>query len=175
MPELFTISDLHLGHKNILKFKTLNGALLRPFHDIPEMHATIIIEWNRVVGPKDKVYVLGDVCMVKHYMCLFDALNGKKALIRGNHDSFSLATYRRYFYEVYGVRQIDGVWFTHVPMHPMSVHEPRVKGNAHGHLHSNTVGHHKWRNVCVEQTGYRPIAFDDLVAGFTPRSNDSVT
>ena len=51
---LFT-SDLHLGHKNILKLCN------RPFSSIEEMDATLIENWNKKVHKNDQVYILGDL------------------------------------------------------------------------------------------------------------------
>ena len=48
------ISDLHLGHANVLKFDQ------RPFLTLNEMHETIINNWNSVVDKTDDVYILGD-------------------------------------------------------------------------------------------------------------------
>ena len=166
MTELFTISDLHLGHENILNFKRDDGTPVRGFSSISAMHTSIVEGWNSVVGPKDKVYVLGDVAMRKTALPILGLLNGKKALIRGNHDTFSLNAYRPYFYEVYGVRQIDKVWFTHVPMWQGSVEEDRVTGNVHGHLHANIVPHPKYMNVCVERVDYTPVSFDECMEFF---------
>ena len=51
----YFISDLHLGHKNVLKFDN------RPFINIEEHDKTIIDNWNSKVNDKDDVYVLGDI------------------------------------------------------------------------------------------------------------------
>lgn len=160
MPELFLISDTHFGHKNILSFTNHDGTPLRPFESLTEMHIKMIENWNSVVSPKDKVYHLGDVAFSVDGLNLMQMLNGKKRLVRGNHDLFKISRYARHFEEVYGVRQIDGYWLTHVPMHPHCVDEQRVKGNIHGHLHSNTIPSQKWLNVSVEQIDYTPISFD---------------
>ena len=90
-------------------------------------------------------------------------LNGKKRLVRGNHDLFKTRLYLEYFQEIYGVRQINGVWLSHAPMALECVEGKRVKLNAHGHLHANTIDHPKYRNVCVEQIDYTPISLDELV------------
>ena len=50
----FVISDLHLGHKNIIKLCD------RPFKSLEEMDNVIINNWNKVVTDEDIVYVLGD-------------------------------------------------------------------------------------------------------------------
>ena len=55
LPSKFYISDLHLGHKNILAFDN------RPFFSLEEMTETIISNWNSVVSKNDSVYVLGDM------------------------------------------------------------------------------------------------------------------
>lgn len=51
----YYISDLHIGHKNILSFDN------RPFFDLEDMKQTIIRNWNSVVSAHDDVYVLGDM------------------------------------------------------------------------------------------------------------------
>ena len=54
MPKNFYISDLHLGHGNVIRF---DG---RPFGDVAEMEQALISNWNSRVGRDDTVYVLGD-------------------------------------------------------------------------------------------------------------------
>ena len=48
------ISDLHLGHKNII------SMLRTQFKDIDEMDAYLIKQWNEHVDKDDDVYILGD-------------------------------------------------------------------------------------------------------------------
>ena len=161
MGEVFLISDTHFGHKNILKFEH-NGKPLRPFSSLTEMHVEIIERWNATVGPQDKVYHLGDVAFTKEGLKIMGLLNGKKRLIRGNHDLFKTRSYLDHFEEIYGVRQINGIWLTHVPMWQEGVEQDRVKLNVHGHLHANVVDHPKYVNVSVEQINYTPVSIDDL-------------
>ena len=52
---VFFISDLHLGHANIIKFDN------RPFKDVDEMHTTLIKNWNKVVKDDSVVIYLGDL------------------------------------------------------------------------------------------------------------------
>lgn len=162
MPEVFVISDTHFGHNNILNFEH-KGAPLRPFNSLDEMHATMLKRWNETVSPKDKVYHLGDVAFGQEAIKILGELNGKKRLIRGNHDNLSLNTYRQYFQEVYGVRQINGLWLTHVPIHEGSVEGRRVKGNIHGHIHANEINHPKYFNASVEAIDYRPVSLDEVL------------
>lgn len=55
MPNVFFTSDLHFGHKNIIRFDN------RPFFSVEEMDKTLIENWNRKVSADDTVYVLGDI------------------------------------------------------------------------------------------------------------------
>lgn len=80
---IFFISDLHIGHKNIISYDH------RPFADLDEMNSEIIKRWNSVVKPYDVVYHLGDLSlgarsdMIKWFLF---SLNGKIYHIMGNHD-----------------------------------------------------------------------------------------
>lgn len=79
-------SDLHFGHKNVLKFDD------RPFSDVDEMDRCLIESWNNRVREEDTVYILGDFCYrssrtAKWYL---QQLKGQKILIIGNHDGPTL-------------------------------------------------------------------------------------
>ena len=77
----FYTSDLHLGHKNVLKFDN------RPFKDLNEMHEAIIENWNSVITENDDVYILGDFAWHKEIgLETIKQLKGGKHLILGNHD-----------------------------------------------------------------------------------------
>lgn len=75
-------ADLHLAHTNIIKYCN------RPFSSIEEMNETIINNWNKLVGPRDTVYCLGDFCFRGKTMArkFEEILNGKIIHISGNHD-----------------------------------------------------------------------------------------
>ena len=55
MPKIFFTSDLHFGHKNIIRFDN------RPFSTVEEMDEALIRNWNAKVSDEDTVYVLGDI------------------------------------------------------------------------------------------------------------------
>ena len=75
------ISDLHIGHGNVLKFDQ------RPFFTLDEMHETIIKNWNSVVNKNDDVYILGDFAWKNDVgLEVLKHLKGNKFLILGNHD-----------------------------------------------------------------------------------------
>lgn len=80
---IYYTADLHFGHENVLKF---DG---RPFETIEEHDNFLIERWNETVRPEDQVYILGDFCMraKKSPLEYLRKLNGRKYLIKGNHDS----------------------------------------------------------------------------------------
>ena len=55
----FYISDLHIGHANVVRFDN------RPFADVNEMNNKIIENWNARVRTDDTVYILGDFIWAK--------------------------------------------------------------------------------------------------------------
>lgn len=78
-------SDLHFGHRNILSMTQ------RPFETVEEMDSALITNWNGRICPKDEVYILGDITLndaAGYAMNLLQQLNGRKYLVRGNHDKF---------------------------------------------------------------------------------------
>ncbi|WP_251982314.1 metallophosphoesterase [Methylobacterium sp. B1] len=86
MPQILYTSDQHFGHANLIL-----GSMrtLRPFASVEEHDETLIAAWNSVVRPADEVWHLGDFayrCTQEHAQRCFDRLNGRKRLIRGNHD-----------------------------------------------------------------------------------------
>lgn len=161
MSEVFVISDTHFYHTNMLTFTKDDGTLLRPFNSVNDMNMLIVENWNMIVRPNDKVYHLGDVSFTRDGLKLLGLLNGKKRLVRGNHDGFKLNAYLQYFDEVYGVRQLDGFWMTHIPMHPDSLNH-RAKMNIHGHVHANSLKDKRYFNVSVENVDYTPVPFDEI-------------
>ena len=83
---IYFSSDYHFGHFNIL------GYASRPFKTIREMDEKIILNHNEIVSQDDEIYILGDISMNSDYgaKCL-SRMNGKKYLIRGNHDKIKPA------------------------------------------------------------------------------------
>lgn len=75
-------SDPHFGHKNIIKYCN------RPFSDVEDMTRGLIENYNNVIGTNDVVMWLGDCsfCKKSDFNQIMKRLNGKKILVRGNHD-----------------------------------------------------------------------------------------
>lgn len=150
---IWLISDTHFGHENIIRYCG------RPFANAADMDEAIVERWNAVVQPSDHVYHLGDVCMRKPSLAIVGRLNGKKRLIRGNHDILDTKDYLKAgFQEIHGVRVLDGVLFSHFPVHPGSL--GRFAANAHGHIHQQPAPEGRYLNLCVEWTDYRPVPLE---------------
>lgn len=175
MPAVFLVSDTHFGHKGVCHFTRNDGITkLRPWDTPEEMDEAMVKVWNERVGPKDKVYHLGDVVINRRCLPTMARLNGDKVLIRGNHDIFPDDEYRKYFRELRAYHVVEGMIFSHIPLHPESL--GRFGVNVHGHLHSNRVmkagpasGEFatqivdtRYHCVCVEQTDFAPILFEDV-------------
>lgn len=182
MSNRFVISDTHFGHTNSWQlFKRPDGSPLRPFSSTEEMDEAMIERWNAKVGPHDVVYHLGDVVINRKFLHLVKRLNGKKRLVRGNHDIFKDQDYRDVgFDSLYGVRVFtDKFILSHIPLHPDCITH-RFKVNVHGHLHANEVMRTRTnmvhgtmtglvtepdpRYLCVsvEHTNYEPLSFEEV-------------
>jgi len=78
---IFITADFHIGDSRM-------EILGRPFDSADVMIETLIKNHNSVVKPDDEVIIVGDVCCNKTLdkIHLVERFNGKKTLIRGNHD-----------------------------------------------------------------------------------------
>ena len=174
MPAVFLVSDTHFGHAGVCRFTRNDGVTkLRPWDSAEEMDEEMIRRWNDRVRPKDKVYHLGDVVINRKALPILNRLNGDKVLIRGNHDIFKDEDYTPYFRSLRGYHVMNGMILSHIPVHPESL--GRFGVNIHGHTHANRVMRDlatcgrtdvidtRYHCVCVEQTDFAPILFEDVI------------
>lgn len=167
MPSVWLISDTHFGHVGACQFFHTDGITkLRPWTDPNEMDEFMVKAWNEKVGPKDKIYHLGDVCINRRSLKILSRLNGDKVLIKGNHDIFKLNEYTEYFRDVRGYHVMNGLILSHIPIFPDGLY--RFGANIHGHLHEKRVKINgeidpRYFNVSVEQIGFSPILFEDVL------------
>ena len=167
MPSVFLVSDTHFGHLGVCKFTRNDGVTkLRPWDSPEEMDEEMVKRWNETVKPNDKIYHLGDVVINRKAMGIMRRLNGDKVLIRGNHDIFRDHEYMEHFRELRAYHVMNGMILSHIPIHPESL--GRFGTNIHGHTHANRVMNGKvidvrYHCVCVEQTDFRPILFEDVI------------
>lgn len=167
---VFLVSDNHFTHPNFYtKFVEADGSKSRPWDSYQEADAIMIERWNSVVKPTDKVYHLGDfsIGLKKEHIAIAERLNGRKVLIRGNHDISSLKNYLPHFYDIRATHKLDDMILSHVPIHTQSI--GRFGTNVHGHLHlkkillpDSTIDP-RYFSVCVEQIDYTPIELGVLM------------
>ena len=169
---IFFTSDTHFGHANMCKFLDYSGNRVRPFDSCEECDELMVQNWNEMVKPIDKIYFLGDLAMKRvEADKIMPRLNGKKCLIKGNHDIFKPDWYLKWFYDIRGAYNFESFLMTHVPVHPDS--KARFKMNLHGHIHTGCVLNPDgtpdvwYRNVCMDANNYKPIPFEQIQHEFS--------
>lgn len=169
----FFLSDHHFRHNNIYSFVGDDGQRIRPWAETSEEADEMMVEaHNRVVKPGDTVYFLGDVAINAKGLENLSRMNGRKILIRGNHDIFKLKQYAAHFADIRATHLIEKVIFSHYPLHPGSL-PAWCLGNAHGHTHEKPVlgpdgaPDPRYLNLCVETVGLEPLRFDEVVSRLT--------
>ena len=177
------IADLHFDDESIIAYDN------RPFDSTEEMNRTLIENWNRVVtDPEDLTWILGDFCSgdAERWKELLSRLNGRKALIIGNHDNpETAADARSCFEDVAEYREISDR-----DRHVVLCHYPIVAFHDHyfgwyhlyGHVHSsyewNIVENAKrlLKSLYVRQDVCRMANAGAMLPSmqFTPRTLDEI-
>lgn len=164
---IYFTSDLHLGHNAAIRMCE------RPFANIDEMNRTLIANINARVKKHDTLYILGDVAHrtpVEEVNQMIAKINGKKILIRGNHD------------KEYDPALFDGIYdFLEVNFdgHSISLmHYPMVEWpkSRHGSLHLHGHQHNKPEynqeqkaqgifryDVGVDANYYCPVSLNEIL------------
>ena len=165
--KIFFTSDNHYFHENIIKYCS------RPFSDSCDMNVEMMSRWNSVVGPDDIGIFVGDISAglkgrTEELRMIIQKLNGKKILIRGNHDHQT----DEWYLESGFLKVVDAIKFGPVVLshYPLSSLERRgLKGSdlfgefshiVHGHVHEygpNFEGHF---NVAADRNNFMPVPLD---------------
>lgn len=165
----FFISDLHFGHKGILRLCN------RPFVSIEEMDEAILRQWNKTVHKDDQVYIVGDVMFKstnppEYYL---ERLKGEKHLIIGNHDKswMNKVDLSKYFKSVEWMTVINtGKGKATLCHFPTLDYEGKYM--IHGHIHAKAdkveywdflKNHKTMLNAGVDINGYKPVLIDELI------------
>ena len=162
---IYYTADLHLGYAPMLAH--------RPFESVQAMDETLIRNWNETVGPDDTVYIVGDFSynggvVPAQY---FRRLQGRKHLIRGNHDTGleNAQALFEYCESVVDYWELDDgeehIILCHYPM----IYEKRGY-MIHGHLHAHRGRAYtmlqqlpKVLNCGVDVNFLRPVTLAQLV------------
>jgi len=169
---IYFISDTHFNHSNIIKYCN------RPFNNVEEMNEAIINNWNSIVSDEDTIYHLGDFALgtKDSIIDIVNRLNGKKYLIRGNHDRWSVSTYESFGFTVLKNAPIKideyKLMLSHIPIPDSQI--PKGFINLHGHIHDKNLYEciekyeqsrysiEKHINISCDVTDFKPISIDDI-------------
>jgi len=168
---IFVTSDQHFNH---FKISQLCG---RKFRSLEEMHNVMIKLWNNTIRPQDIVIHLGDIVLTKgdssNLKFIIKQLNGRKILVKGNHDRKSYSWYLNNGFDFicekfnwyYNRKKI---LFLHDPNKITVEDTKKYNFIIHGHIHNKKNMIRKRKkctliNVSVEKTNYFPLNLHTLL------------
>lgn len=159
MSKRFLIADTHFGDEKIMNYEN------RPFADVAQMDNEMISLWNTEVSCSDEIFILGDFGADGYEKELLSKLNGKKYLIKGNHDLKSNEEYRSYgFSEVYDYPIIlESFWILSHDL--LYVNSNMPYANIFGHVHNSPIiKDYSSQHFCVsvERIKYTPVDFEHV-------------
>lgn len=125
-------------------------------------------------------------------LSFLETLRGRKILIRGNHDIAKLSQYAMFFDDVRGYDVKPDFICSHIPIHPGSIARFKMNVHGHLHtnfvphvpakhiatelawqddgddnvlsvIETKQIYDPRYLNVCVEQTNYTPISYDEIL------------
>lgn len=165
----YFISDLHIGHKNIIKYRS-------EFDDLDSHNSRIFSGVESTAGKRNNIFLLGDNAFTLEGLEMVNDMTrgyGKVIYCIGNHD-FERGLKAMDVYDVFGgpervmligLWQYKEFWLSHAPIHPA---ELRKKINIHGHVHNQSVRLENgeldpyYVNVSAENVNYTPISLDEI-------------
>ncbi|MDR0442979.1 MAG: metallophosphoesterase [Treponema sp.] len=173
---IFFTADTHFNDSYCIElFK-------RPFSGVEQMDETIIRNWNSCVNDNDEVYILGDFAFTGNSLepeILLKKLNGRKYLIRGNHDHFlddknfnikNFEWVKDYYVLEYETKKF--VLF-HYPIFMWDGYFDGTAIHLYGHVH-NMLGNKKEQerlnilgkkamNVGVDMNNFFPVSIEKII------------
>lgn len=155
MATYFT-ADWHLG-------ETRFDIMQRPCSSTQEHTEILLSNHNLVVRPEDEVIFVGDACYDSSFVEQISKFNGRKTLIRGNHDrKVSDEVFSKYFERIIdegdGIEmEYDGIplWVTHYPSRAR-----KDRFNIVGHVHAVWKIQLNCLNVGVDAHFFRPMPLE---------------
>lgn len=136
------IADLHMGHRNIYKYRTVFESTLH--NDLYWMYLL-----PEVLTKRDSTFFEGDVLFDEKYLPFIQELPGTKILIPGNHctEYIPMSKLCEVFDEVHALLKYKEFWLSHAPIHK---DELRGKSNVHGHVHTESVNDVEYLNISAD-------------------------
>jgi len=179
----YLIGDWHLFHDNIIKYSQR-----------PKNHQQILInKHNLVLKETDLLIFCGDIShglwkisqdqeiQKKILKTEINKFNGRKILIKGNHDTFCDDYYKEIFEEVYDFITYKDVFISHYPIEKTKYNTPEQDlligiynstflgyNVIHGHTHNrnNINSQIKHFNISCEAIEYSPIVLSKAIDQF---------
>lgn len=159
----FFIADCHFGHEKII------NMCKRPFENAQEMEKELINKWNNKVSNEDTVYILGDFCFKtskQDAIKILKQLNGKKVLIKGNHDRYvGQRDFDECFEGIYDIKQVNEDKEQIILCHYPIIDYPGMYYGAkmiYGHVHNKYVPHRNMYCASVECINYEPVTWAEI-------------
>lgn len=152
----FIISDTHFSHANIIRYCN------RPYTNVEAMNDDMIMKWNSIISPEDRVIHNGDFSFAKDGdIDIFNNLNGRKILVKGNHDKRIMKFEWESIHDILEFTLNDKrVIMCHYPLESWN-HMFHGSIHLYGHVHDKSMPIIKNRyNICVEMTDYSPVNLD---------------
>jgi calcineurin-like phosphoesterase family protein len=155
----YLTADFHLGDNRF-------DILGRPFFDYYQEIKTLESNFNEIITKNDELIFVGDYIYKDNVKYIADIswINGKKILIKGNHDTLSDDLYKKYFDEIIpnggGIeRKIGGIdcYITHYP----------TQGKQHlfnlvGHIHAAWKVQLNMLNIGIDVWHYKPVSEENV-------------
>jgi len=181
---VFVTSDLHFNHLRILQYCPHRGGPEADWDRVAKMNELIIRNFNESVCPDDETFFLGDVAMgqIEKAPALISRLNGRKYLVKGNHDKTlckgrddnyghsyadSLFHWVKDYHEEFYATLYDGkkimICMSHYPMHSWN---GMGHGSLmlHGHLHGSKCDiTGRIKDVGMDTNNLYPYLMDEVV------------
>jgi len=179
MDKIFYIADTHFNHANIIRLDN------RPYKDVLDMGAKMLENWNNAVGKDDIVYILGDF-MWKFRDEDYDfakQLNGRKILVKGNHDKCHNRNFKRLFGDIVKYEKIvDNGTNVVLSHYPMLAYDGSYNGrNVHlfGHVHTTDEGKMVQKFITDNKSNEMPMRMYNVGCmmpwmDYTPRTLDEI-
>jgi calcineurin-like phosphoesterase family protein len=165
--EVWLTSDTHFSHAKTLDWYPNS----RPYKGAEEMDSSMGAIWNSCVQPNDTLIHLGDVIFGDFYSwSQTHPLNGRKILVKGNHDSKMSSQSLSLFNKVFDYGVEARVILNGEKIHCVFNHYPFITWNKshygsysmYGHTHSNEYDTEYRHSVCWDVWG-RPVKLRDLL------------
>ena len=170
---IYFTADTHFYHSNVIQYEQ------RPFQTAEEMNEALIRNWNAKVSPDDDIFILGDFTLKgpSQANALLERLQGRKYLIRGNHDGFAdRASFRQDAF-VWVRDYFELCWHDQYFVlchYPLLSWNGMHRGAFHLHGHQHNKRHYNEGNrddglrrldVGVDANGMAPISAEEPLLG----------